>query len=321
MAAAAWFTRCLEAICDRLELSAGALSMLGALGANIPNYVASIDAIAHGSTEVGLGIILGSNIYNIAIILGLATLLAPGNKGLQLAPGETGQVKDVAHYGLYILLATLLIIWSLPQTWLWPGSDPQISGWLPFIGLSLTLGIFAGLVWHILHRPHPAHLAQRRSITTHTTKRSSLLLLTSEAILALAIALGGVLVMVQTGQDLTTTLHMAPTLAGLLVLAVATSLPNTIVALILVRTGRAAACIEELFSSNSVNAALGIALPLCFWRQSIDDPLLLLLDAPLMLLLTCVVFLSIRQGKTGPIIGSLLLLSYIVWIGIHLFFS
>ena len=40
LSAAAWFTRRLEALCDRLDLSVGMLSILSALGANIPNYVA-----------------------------------------------------------------------------------------------------------------------------------------------------------------------------------------------------------------------------------------------------------------------------------------
>jgi len=62
LSAAAWFTRRLEALCDRLDLSAGMLSILSALGANIPNYVASIVAIANGQQDVGFGIIIGSNI-------------------------------------------------------------------------------------------------------------------------------------------------------------------------------------------------------------------------------------------------------------------
>src|SRR6266849_125282 len=65
MGAGAWFTRRLEALCDRLDLSAGMLSILGALGANIPNYVSSIVAIASGQQNIGLGIIIGSNIYNL----------------------------------------------------------------------------------------------------------------------------------------------------------------------------------------------------------------------------------------------------------------
>src|SRR5262249_13184711 len=107
-------------------------------------------------------------------------------------------------------------------------------------------------------------------------------------------------------------------LAGLLVLAVATSLPNTVVAVILVRTGRMAACVEEIFSSNSINAALGIALPLLLWRTFLQDHLLLLLDAPFILLLTLVVILCIRIGRLHRIGGLLLLLSYTVWVGLHL---
>src|SRR5256885_17072495 len=43
--ASAWFTRRLETISDLFDLSPGLLSLLGALGANIPNYVASL--VAH----------------------------------------------------------------------------------------------------------------------------------------------------------------------------------------------------------------------------------------------------------------------------------
>src|SRR5689334_24793076 len=64
--ASAWFTRRLETISDLFNLSLGLLSLLGALGANIPNYVASLVAAASGQLLVGLGIIVGSNVYNIA---------------------------------------------------------------------------------------------------------------------------------------------------------------------------------------------------------------------------------------------------------------
>jgi Ca2+/Na+ antiporter len=49
-----WFTRTLETISDMFDLSASLLSLLGALGANIPNYAASIVAIASDQFAVGL---------------------------------------------------------------------------------------------------------------------------------------------------------------------------------------------------------------------------------------------------------------------------
>lgn len=318
MAAAAWFARRLEAICDRLELSVGVLSILGALGANIPNYVAAIDAIAHGSTEVGLGIIVGSNVYNIALILGLATFATRKKHGLSFSQDEARQVKDVGHYTLLIMLASLLSIWLLPQNVFWPNlSLSPLAGWMLVVALLLALGIFIGLFWHILHRPHPTNLARNKQ-ETDQVPHFSLARLLIETLLALAVTLSGVVVMVQTGQQITSQMHLAPALAGLLVLAVATSLPNTVVALLLVRTERDTACLEELLSSNSVNTALGIALPLLFWRQSTHDPLLLALDAPLMVLLVCWVFLCVRRGNISRYTGIYLLLCYATWVGIHL---
>lgn len=319
MTAAAWFTRRLEAICDRLELSAGVLSVLGALGANIPNYVASIDAIARGSTEVGLGIIIGSNIYNIAIILGLATFATAERKGLCFLSQETRLVTGVAKYALAVMFLTFVVAWLLPQRFIWPAFHASpLANWLLFAAILLELGLFVAFVWHIVHRPHPT-LNEPHVLEPRSSRRLPLQRLIIEALLALAVALGGVVVMVQTGQDLTTEMHLAPALAGLLVLAVATSLPNTVVAISLVRTERAAACVEEIFSSNSVNAALGIALPLLFWRQSLHNTLLLTLDVPLMVLLTLWALVCARRGKISRLVGMGLLLSYVVWVGVHVF--
>jgi len=124
--------------------------------------------------------------------------------------------------------------------------------------------------------------------------------------------------MVRSGEQLTADVHMPAVLAGLLVLAVATSLPNTVVAVILVRTGRMAACVEEIFSSNSINAALGIALPLLLWRALLQNHLLLVLDAPFILLLTLGIIICIRAGRLNRLTGLLLLLSYTIWVGFHL---
>jgi cation:H+ antiporter len=323
LGAAAWFTRRLEALCDRLDLSAGMLSILGALGANIPNYVASIVAIANGEQDVGLGIIIGSNIYNLAIILGISAVAAPGSHGIRLQDKEQRDVNTIAYYALAITLAALLAIWLLPGTPLLHGIPASLSTLLPLIfAVIVTLAIFSALALHIVRRPHPSHAgAPVEQEVTLKAAPASLIRLIGEVLLALAIALGGVVVMVQSGQLLTTDLHMPAVLAGLLVLAVATSLPNTVVAVSMVRTGRMAAGVEEIFSSNSVNAALGIALPLLLWHNLMQDHLLLVLDGPFIVLLTVCAIVFVHHGRISRVAGLLLLLSYALWVGIHLLVS
>ena len=321
VAAAAWFTRRLETVCDLLALPASVLSLLGALGANIPNYAASMVAIAGGHMDVGLGIIVGSNIYNVAIILGISTFAA-GGRGIVLVHKEVRDVRSIARYALAIVLTVLLGIWLLPGT---PFAVRLHGTALEFSLLTavivLALGIFGALVLHVLQRPHHTdeEVATGDGVAAAPGKPSLVMLLrpVGEAVLALGLALGGVVVMVQSGQGLTLALHMPQVLAGLLVLAVATSLPNTVVAVSLVRTDRVAACVEEIFSSNSINAALGIALPLLIWREMLNDRFLLILDAPLMVLLMLGALPGVLTGRIGRLMGVLLLLVYAVWVGVH----
>ena len=124
--------------------------------------------------------------------------------------------------------------------------------------------------------------------------------------------------MVQSGQELTLELGIPQVLAGLLILAVATSLPNTVVAFSLARTDRETECVEEIFSSNSINAALGIALPLLFWHLVLHDRILLFLDAPLAVLLTLGALFGVLRQRMGRAVGLLLLLVYAAWIVVHL---
>jgi len=299
------------------------LSLLGALGANIPNYVASIVALAEGKLDVGLGIIIGSNIYNIAIILSIADFATPRKHGIAFTFKEAQDVRTVGGFTLSILLAILLGIWLLPGTPLTNTlHTPLLSTVLLLMIMLLILGLFGALAVHALRRVHhtSGDLSTVPIIEQKQASKTSLLLLMrwiGEALLALTIALGGVVVMVQSGQNLTMELGIPQVLAGLLVLAVATSLPNTVVAFDLARTDRETACVEEVFSSNSINATLGIALPLLFWHFVLHDRLLLFLDAPLMALLTLAILVCVLRRHISRSVSVLLLLVYVAWVVMH----
>lgn len=328
--ASAAFTRRLEGISDHFHFSPGLLSLLGALGANIPNYVAALAAAIDGQVGVGIGIIIGSNVYNVAVILGLAAFASPGHHGLALSRREAQDARQVGSVTLAIMLTTALAT----GFFFWQGMlrapthAPQlfvlVSAALLVLNV-LTLGLLALLFTHAFRRePEPEHQAKGEIRHDMPTLRAAsrgtwaLARLLSETIIALGVALGGVIVMVQAGQAAAQDLHLPPAVLSLLILAVATSLPNTIVAFLLARTNRASASVEEIFSSNSVNAALGIALPLLFWSGIQDDRLLLFLDAPMMILLTLLALLCIGRLRISRVTGLLLILIYVGWVILHL---
>jgi cation:H+ antiporter len=316
VATSARFTRKLEELCATFGLSIGILSLISALGANIPNYLSSLLAIIGGHADVGLGIIIGSNIYNIAIILGLCPFFTTERAGITLNTQEKRDVRVIACYALVVMLFSCAVIFVLP-------SEPLVSSLhlsallhmlLPLTSM-LALGVFGALLAHILRRSHGREgtSLHEHHHPDHKTPLS-IFRLACEVIFTLAVALGGALVMVQSGQALTTDLHLPSVLAGLLILAVATSLPNTVVALSLVRTGEAAACIEEICSSGSINIVLGVVLPLLFWQGMLADRFLLLLDTPLLLALTAGMLFWVWQGRISRSTGALLLGIYLAWV-------
>ena len=48
-----------------------------AVGTSLPEFVTSVVAIRKGETEIAIGNVIGSNIFNILLVLGLAATISP----------------------------------------------------------------------------------------------------------------------------------------------------------------------------------------------------------------------------------------------------
>src|SRR5580704_6035580 len=71
----------LERVGERLGLSEALLGLVAALAADAPEITASVTALAHHQRAVGAGVTIGSNVFNLAALLGLGAVVA-GRIGL-----------------------------------------------------------------------------------------------------------------------------------------------------------------------------------------------------------------------------------------------
>ena len=74
-----------------------------ACGTSLPELAASVAAAAKRNTELALGNVVGSNIFNIAFILGVSSQITP----------LSGSGITIVDYGVMIAAAVLLLIFSL----------------------------------------------------------------------------------------------------------------------------------------------------------------------------------------------------------------
>src|SRR2546429_7706024 len=85
---------------SRFGLAAGLLGVLTALGADSPEIASATSATFSGARDLGVGLIVGSNVFNLAALLGL-----PGVIRGRLGTARTAPVVDGGASLLVLLVA------------------------------------------------------------------------------------------------------------------------------------------------------------------------------------------------------------------------
>jgi len=249
----------LERVGERLGVSEALLGLLAALAADGPEITSSVAAIAGGHATVGIGVTLGSNVFNLAALLGLSALIA----GRVAFHRRTVMLEGAV--GLWIALLSLAVVAGFVE---------------PTVGLLLALVAF--LPYVVVSAEHPAararlHLPGQWSdwLARALAEEESDLAVAirpqrgdsrdaGAALAALIIVITASVVMEQTAMSLGAQAGLSPIVVGGLVLAAVTSLPNAVAAVYLASRGRGAATLSEAFNSNALNVIVGLLLPGAF---------------------------------------------------------
>jgi len=241
----------------KLEFSEGLLGLLAALGADSPELSSAVIAILAGAGDVGVGVVVGSNLFNLAALLGLSALAAGGvrvRRGPLLLDGAVG-LAVMGAAGLMVAgllspaIATVIIlpisaayaiVLAVPRSWL-----AHVN---PLLG-----GVPQGLI------EVPYEATHDRPVITHQSWTPVLLLP-----VALAAVVGGSYAMVHAALAAQSWIHLSGAVLGSVVLAALTSLPNLWLALHFARANRGTALMSAAMNSNSINLLGGLVIPALF---------------------------------------------------------
>jgi cation:H+ antiporter len=246
----------LERIGGRLGFSEGLLGIVTALGADAPEIASAITALMAGHNELGVGVVIGSNIFNLAAVLGLSAVVA----GV-IRPGREGLFFD----GGVAVLVTLI------------GAALMMGFIAPWLSAVLLGALLVPYVW--LSSLYPTHIERMKRLPLHVrqflgralaeVRDSKLDVTPQKASLFDVLVIVPVLFAIVAGSQ--SLVHATVALAerfslphaavGMLVIAALTGIPNAIAASRLALRGRGAAVVTESFNSNTINIVAGICLP------------------------------------------------------------
>jgi cation:H+ antiporter len=240
--AAAVFAERLEHLGERLGLPEGLLGLLTALGADAPELSTAIVALATGANAVGFGVVVGSNVFNIAAMIGLSAIVCGGVRIERDALALEGGVA------LGVTLVAVLFAFGVLPAWATVALEAAIL--VPYAAVAFRR--------ELEERTHPPQVDVR-----------ALLLIPP----ALAVIVLGSIGMVHAALRLGDAAGMSKVLVGVLVLAVVTSLPNAYTGVRLGRAHRGSALVSETMNSNTINLVGGLSIPALFVTASVRSGL------------------------------------------------
>lgn len=230
MKGADWFVDGAASIADRLGIPQLVIGLtIVALGTSLPEAAVSIAAAVKGSAEITIGNVLGSNIMNVLVILGLTAAIC-------VIPVQKSTVRYEIPFT--ILITVLLAVLGL--------MDNQIS--------RLEGGIlWACMIVYLIYLLQMAKKAKEDQERKEEGKKNPLWKMILMVIVGAGMIVWGSDIAVDAATKLATIFGMSERFIGLTIVAFGTSLPELVTSVTAALKGKADIAIGNIVGSNIFN--------------------------------------------------------------------
>lgn len=291
-----------------------------AIGTSLPEFGSALIASLSGSVELGVGTVIGSNIWNIAGILGISATVA----GL-IRTNKDGLTRD---WLMMLSTSLILIFFMFFGNINWTASVVMITAYCFYLWVLIKAQkkhSEGNNSKSKIELENDDSLIEKDSSLTaniqpETAKRS----IKKKNIIFVVIGLSGLILgcrlLVYSGVELARIAGVPEMIMGLFTLAIGTSIPELVVTLSSAMKGLHDLSIGTVLGSNTFNVIIGIGIPALLLTVPVE-PLSLFFDAPVMIIVTILLMALIKLGKgnLNRLGGIILLITYIMYALLRLF--
>ena len=286
-----------SSIANRMKISPLIIGLtIVAFGTSAPELVVNVVSALQGANQVAIGNILGSNMANIFLVLGLAAAIST----------LTVQKQTVTKEIPFSLLAAVLVLIFVSDVTLDGGVQNIISrtDGLAFVGFFVIFMYYTYFASKALPEPE-------RRPKTFPTWRAVLYVIGG----LLALFLGGHFI-VENAIFFAELFGISQSIIGLTIVALGTSLPELVTAIVAVRRGETDMAVGGIVGSNIFNIFLVLGItatisPIVFDIGSFTDTLIVIVAS---LLLFVTMFVGTRH-RLDRWTGVLFVAFYLLYIG------
>jgi len=267
-----------------------------AFGTSAPELLISVQAVMEQSAQIAIGNVVGSNIANVLLVLGIPALIAP-----------IAGCKDTAHRNLYFMLAATAVFSGLcfANALVWQGGLVLVAMTLVMVVDSIRVGLRSGAA-----KDGGEELADLEDVDPHM-ERWKMLLLVGAGLIGLPL---GAQFLVEGAQGLARSVGVSEAVIGLTIVAIGTSLPELATTVMAALRRQADVAIGSVIGSNIFNITAIIGIASFFGPMPVTQEILAR-DLPVMIgaSLALVPFV-LFCWPIGRVAGAVFLLAYILYI-------
>jgi cation:H+ antiporter len=298
----------LERVGERLGLSEALLGLVAALAADAPEVTAAVTAVASHQQRVGAGVVIGSNVFNLAALLGLGAVVAGrvslhrkvvvlgGTVAIGVAGVCLGVVSGVLSAAAGLGLAAVVVavyVLVLAHGWRVLGRLALPGRWISWL---------ASAVAEEELELEPAIRPRRGRWPDAVVGGGSLLVVIAASV-----------TMERAAAELGSRYAVPELVVGALVLAAVTSLPNAVAAVYLAARGRGAATLSTALNSNNLNVMAGLLLPAAVIGLGRPSGQAVLITVWYLVLTVAVLGLALLDAGLSRAAGIVVIASYVVF--------
>ncbi len=261
-----------------------------AIGTSLPEFGSAMIAILTGSSDIGVGVVIGSNIWNIAGILGISAFVA----GFI----QTNR-QELTRDGLMTLLTALILMAFMFLV-------DEITA---VVGIVLIL-VYVVYLWILIRSERKNNGNNDKKVKKSKISRKSILM----AVIGITGLIIGARILVYSGVEIARIANIPEMLIGLFALAIGTSMPELVVTLTSAMKRLHSLSFGTVLGSNVFNIMIGLGIPALFMNIHIE-PLSVSFDAPAMIFVTALLLLlAARKMKLTRFAGLALMITYVIYI-------
>lgn len=265
------------------------------IGTSLPEASVSLSSVLNGSSDISIGNIVGSNMFNLLVVLGFSLVFVP------IILNRKVVIKD---FLIMIISTLLLLIFAFVNI----GGGNQTLSRIE-CGILFVLFI-AYIVWSVIDARKNKTEEEKADETNKVNSMPKNILFLVLGLLGIVI--GGDLV-VFGAQNFAIQVGMSEVLVGLTIVAVGTSLPELVTSIIAAKKGEKDIALGNVIGSSTFNILFIIGL------TGLVSPLAVSAKAMIDIIIVSVVFIaffvySLIKNKLPKYLGYIMIVMYIIYL-------